>query len=230
MRSPHKWSQKCALNPNATRDIGVITVKARSRVVADDTMDEAEHKNNEAVANENINTDDDIISESSSSDDEDEFEDAKEEETEVEELDAAALLAFSKSRLEKESPTKQPAPQTDEKEADADNIDAGNTSPIEEKKIDVNETEEADVEPVVKDQAYFIELAMKKSREAEIKAKKDDDPSYLMKLAEKKLEEANAKAKLDEEAMGENVIKPIIPSGPKRSENAEMVVVTILCL
>lgn len=170
------------------------------------------------VANENINTDDDIISESSSSDDEDEFEDAKEEETEVEELDAAALLAFSKSRLEKESPTKQPAPQTE-----ADDTDAGNKFPLEEKKIDENETEEADDEPVVKDQAYFIELAMKKSREAEIKAKKDDDPSYLMKLAEKKLEEANAKAKLDEEAMGENVIKPIIPSGPKRSENAEMV-------
>ena len=184
-------------------------------MVADDTMDEAEHKNNEAVANENINTDDDIISESSSSDDEDEFEDAKEEETEVEELDAAALLAFSKSRLEQE----QPAPQTDE----ADDTDAGNKFPLEEKKIDENETEEADDEPVVKDQAYFIELAMKKSREAEIKAKKDDDPSYLMKLAEKKLEEANAKAKLDEEAMGENVIKPIIPSGPKRSENAEMV-------
>ena len=192
--------------------------------VDDIPTQEATDKNNEAAAkNENINTDDDIISESSSSDDEDEFEDAKEEETEVEELDAAELLAFSKSRLEKESPTKQPAPQSDEKETVADDTDAGNKSPVEEKKIDDNDTEEADDEPVVKDQAYFIELAMKKSKEAEIKAKKDDDPSYLMKLAEKKLEEANAKAKLDEEAMGENVIKPVIPSGPKRSENAEMV-------
>ena len=199
--------------------------------VDDIPTQEATDKNNEVQ--ENINTDDDIISESSSSDDEDEFEDAKEEETEVEELDAAALLAFSKSRLEKESPTKQPpAPQT-EKEAVVDDTDAGNKSPVEEKKIDDNETEEADDEPVVKDQAYFIELAMKKSREAEIQAKKDDDPSYLMKLAEKKLEEANAKAKLDEEAMGENVIKPVIPSGPKRSENAEMVscynIVHVIC-
>jgi hypothetical protein len=84
--------------------------------------------------------------------------------------------------------------------------------------------------PEVKDQAYFIELAiaMKKLEEAELKAKNDVDPVYLLKVAsekkvsEKKVQEAHAKARVDEKSMSENVAKSVMPPKPARSENAEL--------
>ncbi len=84
--------------------------------------------------------------------------------------------------------------------------------------------------PEVKDQAYYIELAiaMRKLEEAELKARNDVDPVYLLKVAsekkasEKKVQEAHVKARVDEKSMSENVTKPVMPPKPARSENAEL--------
>ena len=204
-------------------------LKPESPNSVDDIREETD-KSEAAVNIDNNNMNDNIISESDSEsdDDEDDFEDAQEEEAQgeeaiVEELDASALLAFSKSRLQKDPPTET----NDNSEEDAGDNNTGADLPSEEKKIDTinNETDavkDDDEEPVVKDQAYFIELAMRKAKEAEIKAKNDEDPAYLMKLAEKKVAQANAMAKEDEDSMGDNVVKPVIEAKPTRSENSEL--------
>ncbi|KAL7536884.1 hypothetical protein ACHAWF_005593 [Thalassiosira exigua] len=160
--------------------------------------------------------------------------------------DLHALLAFSKSRLEKapQPPPTEPAQLDEEEGAASDDensetaangdergggrarltgessVTASPSSPDEEKKID------SDVGPAgeaFKDQAYYIEQAMKKAKQAEKKvksddeewnllkiaqkkfmsaeemAKNDDDPEYNSKIAEKKVESAEEKAKLDDE-------------------------------
>jgi hypothetical protein len=84
--------------------------------------------------------------------------------------------------------------------------------------------------PEVKDQAYYIELAIaiRKLEEAKLKARNDVDPVYLLKVAyekkasEKKVQEAHVKARVDEKSMSENVTKPVMPPKPARSENAEL--------
>jgi len=76
--------------------------------------------------------------------------------------------------------------------------------------------------PTLKDQAYYVELALKKTKEAEIKAKQDEDPGFLRKVAEHKVEDAIAKAKEDEEHTAEHVLKPIMTAKPKRDENQEL--------
>ncbi|KAL7541125.1 hypothetical protein ACHAXR_010657 [Thalassiosira sp. AJA248-18] len=209
----------------------------------------------------------------SDSDDDDDFEEAQDEETDLDALDPAALLALTKSRLAKTPQPAPPVVAEPNTEADGDEEDASDDSdseenaevegatvggggqqldikspvpesPPEEKKSDADAAAPPVVDEPVKDQAYYIELAMKKSKEAEIKAAQDDDPAYLLaikktkeaevkamqdnepayllKLAEKKVEEANAKAKEDEEATGENVIKPVIEAKPTRGENSEL--------
>jgi len=114
----------------------------------------------------------------------------------------------------------------------------------EEKKVDADPVAPQSPASLLKDQAYYlelamkktkeaeakalqdedpdIELAMKKSKEAEVKALQDEDPGYLRKIAEEKVEKAQAKAKEDEEATAENVIKPQMTRGPARSENQEL--------
>ena len=198
--------------------------------------------------------DDGSASESESEHDEDD----EAEETEVEELDAAALLSFSKSRLEKAPPmppaseatlTPTEAEGADDDEKSEEIADAGDAAdegvsqavgaavaefPPEEEKMDADagasttSAEETEEEPAVKDQAYYIELAMRKTQESKIKAKNDEDPGYMLKLAEKKVEEANAKAREDEEAFvreeaiaGEREMKPA-EAKPTRSENSEL--------
>ena len=219
--------------------------------------------------------DDDCESEEEESDEEEEEEDPqKEEEMNLDELDGAALLALTKSRLEKQPTPAAPqtAPENDadsdseneDYEEDArDNDDTEHTtnaanaegsseeadaaksptpeSPIEEKK---SEAEHGAPDEPVKDQAYFLELAMKKhqeaetmaqndndsdlelamrkSKEAELKAQRDTDPTYLLKLAEQKVAEANAKARADEESTPGEVIKPALEVKPTRSENSEL--------
>ena len=84
--------------------------------------------------------------------------------------------------------------------------------------------------PEVKDQAYYIELAIaiRKLEEAELKARNDVDPVDLLKVAyekkasEKKVQEAHVKARVDEKSMSENKSKPVMPPKPARSENAEL--------
>ena len=83
-------------------------LKPESPNSVDDIREETD-KSEAAVNDDNMN-DNNIISSESDSSDDDDFEDAQEEEVEaqeeedaVEELDAAALLAFSKSRLQKQT-------------------------------------------------------------------------------------------------------------------------------
>ncbi|KAL9191386.1 hypothetical protein ACHAXT_001092 [Thalassiosira profunda] len=181
----------------------------------------------------------------SESESDEEFEDAQEEEAMPDgdtNQDLHALLAFSKSRLEKTATTgdaeqqQQPAaapPQAASEEdddseteivaeeavANGESDQTNGTSPTAESPADEKKIE---AEEPVKDQAYFLELAMKKGKDAKEKATNDQDQAYLMKLAEKKVAEAEAKAKEDEEALGENVIKPALTAQPTRSENSEI--------
>ncbi len=141
------------------------------------------------------------------------------------ELNAVHLLALSKSRLEKGGP--QMPPETPAVEAggatvaDGDEDAASVDGSDEEKKADPDAAPQVE-EPKVKDQAYYIELATRKLEEAKLKERTDVDPVYLLKVAEKKVQEAQAKALADEETMGENVIKPVLPPKPARSENTEL--------
>ena len=148
---------------------------------------------------------------------------------EIEELDAADLLALSKSRLGKDPPDPQMPPEARAAveaegvaEADSDEDSARADDGEEEKKVDADGDPRAEEEPEVKDQAYYVELATRKLEEAKLKEKNDVDPVYLLKLAEKKVQEAQAKALADEESMGEDVVKPVPPPKPARSENAEL--------
>jgi len=195
-------------------------------------------------------TSNDELDEGSESEEETEYEREAMPEGDTNE-DLHALLAFSKSRLEKQS---QPLPPVDptqvegDEDATSDNENSekiegggyvsqgdtvsrgkspGNESPVngrgyvEEKKIDADETP-----PVTKDQAYFIQLAMKKLKEAEVKAVQDEDREDLRKVTEENVKQV-AKANQDDEVAAENV-KPTLPPkadmsrGPSRSENQEL--------
>ncbi len=129
----------------------------------------------------------------------------------ITELNADELLALSKSRLDEIPQARNAA---DEKTEVQDETKGVETLP--------------DEEPVVKDQAYFIELAMKKAKESKTispQSIKSEDPAYVHKLAERKVAEAEAKAKADEERTGEhnNIIKPaLLPAKPTRNENSEL--------
>ena len=145
---------------------------------------------------------------------------------EIEELNAADLLALSKSRLGKgQDPQTPPEAQAVEAEgateADGDEGAASVDESEEEKKVDADGAPQVE-ESEVKDQAYYIELATRKLEEAKLKEKNDVDPVYLLNVAEKKVQEAQAKALADEESMGENVVKPVLPPKPARSENTEL--------
>jgi hypothetical protein len=148
---------------------------------------------------------------------------------EIGELDSADLLALSKSRLGKDPPDPQMPPEAQaavEAEgvagADGDEDAASADDDEEEQKVDADGDPRVEEEPEVKDQAYYVELATRKLEEAKLKEKNDVDPVYLLKLAEKKVQEAQAKALADEESMGENVVKPVLPPKPARSENTEL--------
>jgi len=176
-------------------------------------------QNNNNIITDSDNEDEDEFEDAEESEDDDDFEDAQEDETQVEELDAAALLAHTKMRLEKQPAapsTNHDTTNSEEKidsntnSEEATDIDKPPQSPDEEKKVDTIHRAIDEANEPVKDQAYYIELAMKKSKEAEVKAMQDDDPGYLMKLAEKKIADAEAKAKEDEAAMGDNVMKPVV--------------------
>ncbi len=106
-------------------------------------------------------------------------------------------------------------------QVDEKSISENVTKRDEEKKIDPDGAPQVE-EPEVKDQAYYIELATRKLEGAKLKERNDVDPVSLIKVAEKKVQEAQAKALADEETMGENVIKPVLPPKPARSENAEL--------
>ncbi|KAL3780521.1 hypothetical protein ACHAW5_007167 [Stephanodiscus triporus] len=196
--------------------------------------------------------------ESGSDRDDEEFREEREEEggdekhaESMEDMDAADLLALSKSRLgrgagdDPQTPPATTAGSGATEEDDGDDDDAGADDNVEEEKIDADADSRVD-EP--KDQAYYVELAIakrkleearlkaendndpeyllklaeKKLEEVRLKAENDNDPEYLLKLAEKKVQEAEAKARADEEAMTEGVIKPSLPPKPARSENTEL--------
>lgn len=213
-----------------TEDIPESSVPISGDIV-DDGREEGPTSNNlqSAQNNNNIitdsdNEDEDEFEDAEESEEDDDFEDAQENETQVEELDAAALLAHTKQRLEKAAPSTNHEHTTNSEEKihsttstelnnnseEATDIDKPPQSPDEEKKVDTIYRAIDEANEPVKDQAYYIELAMKKSKEAEVKAMQDDDPGYLMKLAEKKIADAEAKAKEDEAAMGDNVMKPVV--------------------
>ena len=149
---------------------------------------------------------------------------------EIEELDAADLLALSKSRLGKDPPDPQKMPPEAQAaveaggvaKADGDEDAASADDGEEEKKVDADGDPRVEEEPEVKDEAYYVELATRKLEEAKLKEKNDVDHVYLLELAEKKVQEAQAKALADEESMGENVVKPALPPKPARSENTEL--------
>ncbi|KAL3810591.1 hypothetical protein ACHAXA_002455 [Cyclostephanos tholiformis] len=79
-------------------------------------------------------------------------------------------------------------------------------------------------QPEKKDQAYYIELAIakRKLKEAELRAKNDVDLEYQLKLAEKKEKKAQVESRADEETMIGNVVKPVMPPKPARTENTEL--------
>ena len=88
--------------------------------------------------------------------------------------------------------------------------------------------------PEVKDQAYYIELAIakRKLKEAELRARNDTDLEYLLKLAEKKAgerktetsaEKAQTNARADrDDTLIENAIKLAMSPTPARTENTEL--------
>jgi hypothetical protein len=180
--------------------------------------------------------DDDVIDDEEEEEEEDENNKNGAPEIESTELSAEALLALSKSRLD-EVPQPQNAMNEgklkDNEKAEED-VDTPVASSEENAnmstKVDSNSPAKATLdEPgIVKDQAYFIELAMKKAKESKVISSptndnKHEDPTYLHKLAEKKVAEAEAKAKADEEKTGEHVIKPVLlPAKPTRNENSEL--------
>ena len=186
----------------------------------------------------------------------DEFFEAQEEEAMPDgdsNADLHALLAFSKSRLEKTPQAPSPpteanddtegehvaeqAVTTDDENSEKiiaespddrrKTLDHGRDAADEKKMDDADDADDAAApapseEQVAKDQAYYLELALRKGKEAEAQAKRDEDPAYLLELAEKKVKEAQAKALKDEEETGENVIKPAVAAQPTRSENSEI--------
>lgn len=188
--------------------------------------------------------------------DDDEEEDEEGEENnqddaiEINELNAEQLLALSKSRLDKlpqaRTTAEEESVDNDENEAEGESEDVASegdahadnnnncTTKVEVESSPSNDTAD---EPAVKDQAYYIELAIKKAKESKTPSpqKKNieapsspqkkiiEDPAYLHKLAERKVAEAEAKAKVDEERTGDNIIKPaLLPAKPTRNENSEL--------
>ena len=146
---------------------------------------------------------------------------------EITELNANELLALSKSRLD-EIPQARIAADKTTIVQDSIIASGGDVQSLSGDETTGVETPPAE-EPVVKDQAYFIELAMKKAKESKTiispQSNKSEDPAYLHKLAERKVAEAEAKAKADEERTGEhtNIIKPaLLPAKPTRNENSEL--------
>lgn len=136
-----------------------------------------------------------------------------------------------------------------------------NTAHLEEKKTDADLVAPQTAPSQTKDQAYYIEQAMKKSnvsspneknltspkemkvedesdllklaekkmKEAELKAKFDEDPDYMRKVAEKNVQRALAKAKENEKAQSENQSTPrpgLPPKAPTpkapRDDNQEL--------
>jgi hypothetical protein len=138
-------------------------------------------------------------------DEEEEDEEDEQHAENVEDMDAADLLALSKSRLGRGAggdPQTPPAATTAgsgaAEEAEGDEDAAGADDDEEEVgTLDADAAPRVDEGP--QDQAYYVELAMAKLKleKARLKAENDDDPDYLLKLAEKKLEEARLKAEND---------------------------------
>lgn len=139
--------------------------------------------------------------------------------------DPRALLALSKSRLQKQ-------PQVGDEDATSNNendmVPGGADELIVHGKGQIKGTsiEPDEASPVMKDQAYYIELAMKNRNEAEVKAQ-DEGAEYLRRVTEEKVEQVG-KPKQDDDVAAENAAKALLPPkatlsrGPARSENQEL--------
>lgn len=229
------------LEPTATTD-----------VVADECkLVESESASDVEGGDEGDDDDDD-------EDEEDEVEEINQDDTpeiDINEMNAEQLLALSKSRLDNLPQTRTTVDEEiinhDENEGEAAAVPASegdeqSDDDIINSKVEVGSSPPDDIadEPVVKDQAYYIELAMQKAKESKTPSpqkkisspqknieapsspqkKVIEDPAYLHKLAERKVAEAEAKAKVDEEKTGaDNIIKPaLLPAKPTRNENSEL--------
>jgi len=154
--------------------------------------------------------------------------------------DSRALLALSKSRLQKQ-PQVGDEDATSNNENDmvpegADELIVHGRGHVEGKSIEPDEAS-----PVIKDQAYYIELAMKDRNEAEVKAK-DEGAEYLRRVTEEKVEQVE-KPKQDDDVAAEGAHslstreadtsqsqqsqallppKATLSRGPARSENQEL--------
>lgn len=195
----------------------------------------------------------------SSSDEEEDFVDAQagQEEEEImpdgdSNADLHALLAFSKSRLEK-TPQAEPPTSCEEEEehedgsedqqnnnndnTNLDDCDGEQSNHVEETPLfetahseEDNSSSSTTESPNLNesDQDNALEIAKQKLAQAEAKAAADDDtdPAYLLRLAEKKVKEAEEKAKLDEEAtsgtVGGGVVKPAVSSTRRSEANSEL--------
>lgn len=154
--------------------------------------------------------------------------------------DSRALLDLSKSRLQKQ-PQVGDEDATSNNENDmvpegADELIVHGRGHVEGKSIEPDEAS-----PVIKDQAYYIELAMKDRNEAEVKAK-DEGAEYLRRVTEEKVEQVE-KPKQDDDVAAEGAHslstreadtsqsqqsqallppKATLSRGPARSENQEL--------
>ena len=162
--------------------------------------------------------------------------------------DLHALLAYSKSRLEKKTQPEPTPVDEQEYETNDGSDDKSNHEEDEDEEIPFEsahsvetpsveiisesaQTEEElspatqespDLNQGEESQEDLLELAKKKLADVEAKAAADDaDPAYLLKLAEKKVKEAEEKAKMDEEATG-NVLKPAVSTTRRSDANSEL--------
>lgn len=175
------------------------------------------------------------------SEEDDEFEDAHSEADKEEAMpdgnsnaDLHALLAYSKSRLQKTQVEPTPVEEQEGKNNDEVLDDSDDKKSNHQEEIpfgsahskETPSTYEKDPDlnkGVFEDSQDLLEIATRKLADAEAKAAADDltDPAYLLKLAEKKVKEAEEKAKMDEEATG-NVVKPAISSSRRSESNKEL--------
>lgn len=193
---------------------------------------------------------------SESEGEEGDFEDAHSEDNEDEEAmpdgdsnaDLHALLAYSKSRLEKatqpeptkveeqEDETKDGSDHEEDPEIPFESAHSAESPPTTESgKMPTESAQTQDksspatgATPVLnlgvsEDSQDLLDIAKKKLADAEAKAAADDesDPVYLLKLAERKVKEAEEKAKMDEEATG-NVLKPAMSTARRSDANSEL--------
>ena len=212
------------------------------------------------VADANAN-DDNIITndESDSGSDSEEEEDSDDSDSDEEEEEAMpdgdsnadlhALLAYSKSRLEKKTEpetTSTPVEKQgegnnhgDESDDEEESCNEQSMNKGESKDEILSEDKELEGEtatatttemiPDLNDgvsedsEEAMLEIAKKKLADAEAKAAEDDgaDPAHLLRLAEQKVKEAEEKARMDEEATG-NVLKPAVTSTRRSDANSEL--------